>query len=98
MEDIERLKEIVVPIAEKHGVARMSLFGSRARGEERPGSDYDFWIACGRLRGLFALGGLLCDLEDALGTRVDIIADTCHDPEIMQEVRNDAVLLYEQAG
>ena len=47
MEDIERLKKIVVPIAEKHGVARMSLFGSRARGEERPGSDYDFWIACG---------------------------------------------------
>ena len=93
-----QLKEIVSPIAEQYGVAKMSLFGSRARGEERADSDYDFWISKGRLKGLFALGGLMSDLEDALGAGIDIIVDDCHDPEIMKEVRHDEVLLYEQEG
>ena len=96
MEDIERLKKIVVPIAEKHGVARMSLFGSRARGEEHPGSDYDFLVSKGRIRDLFALGGLLNDLEYALKTPVDIVLDTCDDPEFVEDVKQDEVLLYDE--
>ncbi|MBQ9564828.1 MAG: nucleotidyltransferase domain-containing protein [Synergistaceae bacterium] len=95
-EDLQRLKEVVSPIASRYGIAKMSLFGSRSRGEERSDSDYDFWISKGKLRGLFALGGLMSDLENALGAEVDIIVDSCHDPEIMKEVRNDEVLLYEQ--
>ena len=31
-EEIQRLKEIVRPVAERYGVERVSLFGSRARG------------------------------------------------------------------
>ena len=97
MEDIERLKEIVVPIAEKHGIARMSLFGSRARGEEHPGSDYDFLVSKGRIRSLLAHASLINDLEDALLTPVDVILDTCDDPEFVQNVKQDEVVLYEQS-
>lgn len=96
-EELQRLKTIVRPIAEKRGLARVSLFGSRARGEERPGSDYDFLISKGKLHGLFALGGLLCDLEDALGTSVDIVTDTSSDQEFVQDIRQDEVVVYEQA-
>lgn len=46
-EELQQLKEIVRPIAEEYGLARVSLFGSRARGEERPDSDYDFLISKG---------------------------------------------------
>ena len=93
-EELQQLKDIVRPIAEKRGLARVSLFGSRARGEERPDSDYDFLISKGRIRSLFVLGGLLVDLEEALGTRVDIVMDTCNDPEFIQDARKDEVLLY----
>lgn len=96
-EEIQRLKEIVRPIAEKRGVAKISLFGSRARGEERPDSDYDFLISCGQLKGLFALGGLYMDLKDALGTSVDVVTDTCDDPEFVQDIKQDEVVLYEYA-
>ena len=96
-DEILRLRKIVSPIAERYGVARVSLFGSRARGEERPDSDYDFWISKGKLKGLFALGGLMNDLENALGSDIDIIVDNCHDTEIMREIRNDEVPIYEQA-
>ena len=96
-EELQQLKAIVRPVAEKYGVERVSLFGSRARGEERPDSDYDFLISSGKLRGLFALGGLLNDLEDALGTSVDIVTDTSSDREFVQDIKQDAVVVYEQA-
>ena len=91
------MKEIVGPIADRYGVERMWLFGSRARGDARPDSDYDFLISKGRIRSLFVLGGLLADLEDAVGTKVDLVMDTCNDQEFVQDVRKDEVLLYEQA-
>ena len=96
-EELQQLKTIVRPIAEEYGLARVSLFGSRARGEERPDSDYDFLISSGKLRSLFELGGLFMDLKDALGTDVDIVTDTSSDQEFVQDVKQDAVIVYEQA-
>lgn len=39
---IEELRRTVGPIAESHGMRRVYLFGSRARGDHREDSDYDF--------------------------------------------------------
>ena len=39
MSEIERIKSIVAPIAQKHGVEKVWLFGSRARGDAQPDSD-----------------------------------------------------------
>ncbi|MBQ3627041.1 MAG: nucleotidyltransferase domain-containing protein, partial [Synergistaceae bacterium] len=47
--ELEELKKIVAPIAEKRGVDKVYLFGSRARGDNRPDSDYDFIISRGKL-------------------------------------------------
>jgi uncharacterized protein (UPF0332 family) len=40
------------------------------------GSDLDFRIDTDRVRGLFALGGLYADLEDAFGLPVDLLTTT----------------------
>ena len=96
-EELQRLKMIIRPIAEAYGVARVSLFGSCARGEERPDSDYDFLISSGKLSTLFELGGLYMDLKDALNSDVDVITDTCDDPEFVQDIKQDEVVVYEQA-
>ena len=94
--ELEELKKIIAPIAEKRGVDKVYLFGSRARGDNRPDSDYDFFVHKGKLRDLFALGGLYCDLEDALGMQVDIVLNGIpEESRFMQEVKNDEVLLYD---
>jgi len=41
------------------------------------------------------LAGLLCDLEDALGTSVDLIPTGGLDPKFLSVIQNDEVLLYE---
>lgn len=41
---IAELRTIIAPIARKHGVKKVSVFGSVARGEARPDSDIDLCI------------------------------------------------------
>jgi predicted nucleotidyltransferase len=41
---IANLKEMIRPIAKKYGVESVYLFGSRARGDYRADSDFDFYI------------------------------------------------------
>ena len=91
----EELREIVVPIAEKYGTDRILLFGSRARGDNRSDSDYDFYIVLGRVKGL-KLCGLLRELEEALGESVDIVTEGAQlDPDFSQEIFRDMRLVYE---
>ncbi|MDR0309457.1 MAG: nucleotidyltransferase domain-containing protein, partial [Candidatus Methanoplasma sp.] len=42
--DIQRIRSIVEPIASRYGIEKMYLFGSRARGDNDPNSDFDFFI------------------------------------------------------
>jgi len=94
-EELIKLKELVKPIAEKYNVDRVSLFGSRARGDNRPDSDYDFLVFCPKIRSLFKLGGLYSALEEAIGTKIDLVDEESPDKEFISEIREDAVVLYE---
>ena len=63
---IDEIRQIVTPIAKQHGVDKVFLFGSYARGDATPASDVDLCVDAPKLHSLFALGGLYADLEDAL--------------------------------
>lgn len=93
---IRSLQAAVSPIAAMYGVERMYLFGSRARGDNRPDSDYDFLISKGRVQTLFLHAALWQDLENALHAPVDLITDTSSDEELIDRARKDAILIYEQ--
>jgi predicted nucleotidyltransferase len=41
---LDEIKSRLAPFCRSHGVARMEVFGSLARGESRPGSDIDFLV------------------------------------------------------
>ena len=94
---INEIKGIVAPIAKKHGVNKVYLFGSYARGEATPSSDVD----APALRGLFALGALYADFEEALGKGLDMVTANTLGKEtnivFTENLRKDQVLIYELA-
>ena len=94
MTEIEHIKEIVTPIARKHGVEKVWLFGSRARGDASEDSDYDFLITKGKITTLFKYMALVDDLENALKAHVDVVTDTSNDPEFLRGIRCDEVWIY----
>ncbi|MBQ8089672.1 MAG: nucleotidyltransferase domain-containing protein [Pyramidobacter sp.] len=91
---IAAVKEIVAPIAARYGVEKMVLFGSRARGNHRADSDYDFLISSGKLKSALTFNAFWTDLEDALHSPVDIVSDASFDDALISQAQKDGVLVY----
>jgi len=72
---LEELCEVIAPIAVKHGIIKVYLFGSKAWGDNSKESDYDFCIVVPSEYDLFDLGAILYDLQEALDAKVDIVCE-----------------------
>ena len=96
---IANLKKMIRPIAKKYGVESVYLFGSRARGDYRTDSDFDFYIKKGRIRGYFALGGFFEELKEAVQAEIDLVSQDEEelDAYLREAIRKDGILLYEAA-
>ena len=94
MPDLITIKNVVSKYASQYGANCVSLFGSYARGDMSEQSDIDLLIDKGQIKGL-QFAALLCDLEEALGRRVDLISVRGADQNFLDEVKKDEVLLYE---
>lgn len=62
-------------VCARYHVTELSLFGSAARGTQRPGSDVDLLVVCeeAAVVTLFTLVDLQTDLSELLGRRVDVV-------------------------
>lgn len=94
---IEELRSIVSPIAQAHGVASVSLFGSYARGQANANSDVDLKIEKGALRSLYQLCGFRLAVEDALHLPVDLVTSDSSDISFLNMIDKEEVLLYRNA-
>lgn len=83
----------ILAAAARRGAANVRIFGSVARGEAGPESDVDVLVDLEPGRSLFDLGGLLMDLQDLLGCRVDVVTEAGLRPRIRQRVLREAVSL-----
>jgi hypothetical protein len=80
-------------------VLKAWLFGSYARGEEKPWSDMDILVQYDRNQpiGLLKIASMQLDLEDLLGREVDLVEDGTLRPWAVESVNNDRRLIYERA-
>ena len=93
---VDEIKALATPVAKRHGVAALYLFGSYARGEATPDSDLDFRVEKGRVRSMFELGGLYDDLERVFHKNMDIMTTQILSPEFLADICTEEVLIYAQ--
>ena len=70
---LERNREQILRVCAKHGALNVRVFGSFARGDAGPDSDVDLLIDVAPKHSAWFPGGLLVDLQDLLGRKVDIV-------------------------
>jgi len=70
---ISSIKQLVIPIFQKYGVNRASLFGSVARGEEKNTSDVDFLVEMPQNHSLMDRAKVKVALEDTLKIKCDVL-------------------------
>jgi uncharacterized protein len=80
-------------IAAKHGAYNLRVFGSVARGEAGLESDIDILIDVGPTTSSWFPAGLILDLEDLLGRRVEVITEKALNPELRDHVLREAIPL-----
>jgi predicted nucleotidyltransferase len=91
---IEEIKRKITPILDLYGVKRAAVFGSVARGEEKPDSDVDILVELSEPLGLLKFAKLNYTLEDALEKKVDLIKSTSIKPSFKDNILKSAVYIY----
>lgn len=86
-------REEILSLAAKHGAFNVRVFGSVAREEERSDSDVDFLVEMESHRSLLDQVGLVQDLEDLLGRKVDVATETGLREHFRARILKDAIPL-----
>jgi predicted nucleotidyltransferase len=86
-------KPDILACAAEHGARNVRVFGSTARGEAEASSDVDLLVEMESGRNLLDLVGLWQDLEDLLGTHVDVHTDGGVSPYMRERIFAEAVPL-----
>ena len=93
MELLDQNRAKILEIARRHGVTRVRVFGSVARGEVRPSSDVDLLVDVGPNASPWFPGGLVADLEELLGMPVQVVTERGLNDLLRDHVLEEAIPL-----
>lgn len=93
LELLRQRKHDILALARQHGAADLRVFGSVARGAERPESDIDFLVHLQPGTTYFTYLRLVRSLENLLQNRVDVVLDTAIKPVLRDRIVRSAVPL-----
>ena len=98
--DTPTMTRLIANYFKTQPVLRAWLFGSFARGEERPDSDVDilFEPDMSTNFSLFTLGGMYMDLKDIVGREVDLVPEGSLLKFAEESANHDKKLIYERTA
>jgi predicted nucleotidyltransferase len=89
-------REALAALCRRHGIARLSVFGSALRDDFRPDSDVDLLVEFlpGQRIGLFGLAAIERELSEMIGRKVDLRTTPELSPRFRDEVLRTAAVQY----
>jgi predicted nucleotidyltransferase len=92
-EQLKAKRNEILAIAKKHGVRNIRIFGSVARAEGTEASDVDLLVETGLHTSPWFPAGLIFDLEELLGCKVDVVTEGALHWYIREKILKEAVPL-----
>lgn len=97
IDEIKKLRQQLYQIAAKHGIRKVFVFGSVARGESGDVSDVDFLIEMGDDISALGVGAFQYEVQQLLGIKIDVIPTFAlkrvEDQDFVKSVQSEAVAL-----
>jgi uncharacterized protein len=90
---VRRRRQDLIAAAAAHGVTNLRVFGSVARGTDRPDSDLDLLADLPPDMGLLGLGRVQAELEAIVGSQVDLVPASDLKPGVRARAGRDLVAL-----
>ena len=89
-DELHRRRDAVLAIAARHGVSRIRVFGSVARGEERSDSDLDLLIDLDENHGFADYLAFAEEVEHLFSRYVEIVIDRSLSPHFRPFIEKEA--------
>jgi predicted nucleotidyltransferase len=92
----DEIVSAIISIAEKYPISKIVIFGSRAKGDNKPASDID--LAVYTLPDFAHAGHFTSDIEDMQTLlKIDIVfIDKCKNDKLIANIENEGVTIYER--
>ncbi len=92
-EVLHNRRDEILQLAAKHGAADVRVFGSVARHEDSPESDIDFVVRTQAETSRWFPAGLIVELENLLGRRVEVVIERAISPYIRDRILSESLPL-----
>ncbi|OGC42791.1 hypothetical protein A2Y85_07120 [candidate division WOR-3 bacterium RBG_13_43_14] len=79
----------------KEGAYRIAIFGSYARGEEKPGSDLDILVAFKERKSLLDLVRIERVVSESLGIPVDLLTEKSISPYLIDQIKREMQIIHQ---
>ena len=89
-----RILEKIAQALKDQGATKVAIFGSYARGEERPESDIDVIVEFSERKSLLELVKIERELYETLGIKVDLLTEKSISPYLIDIVRQEMEVIY----
>jgi len=90
---VRRRRRELVAVAAAYGVRNLRVFGSVARGEDRPDSDVDLLADVPPEMGPLGLGRVEAELEAIVGAQVNLVSAGTLKAGVRERIEHDLVAL-----
>lgn len=86
---MDEVIEKLIHVLKKHGIKKIGIFGSYARGEAKQGSDLDLIVEFKKRKSLLELVGIEQELEDRLGIKIDLLTEASISPYLIEKIKKN---------
>jgi predicted nucleotidyltransferase len=86
--------EKIAQALKEQGATKVAIFGSYAKGEERPESDIDVIVEFLERKSLLELVKMERELSETLGVKVDLLTEKSISPYLIDIVKQQMEVIY----
>lgn len=94
MNDIDEIKQRIIPIVKRHNVKKAGIFGSLAKGAFTDESDVDILVELDKRISLLDFVRIKLDLEDTLRRKVDLVEYKAIKPRLKDQILSEELRIY----
>ena len=91
----QEIENKLVFILEKYDVKTIGIFGSYARGVQRPDSDLDVMVNFRDRKSLLTLVRIERELSETIGVKVDLLTEQSVSPYLIDRIKSELKVIYQ---
>ena len=91
----QEIESKLVAILSKYDVQKIGIFGSYAKGIQRPDSDLDVLVNFKNVKSLLTLVRIERELSESIGVKVDLLTEQSVSPYLIDRIKSELKVIYQ---